>query len=179
MLCKPESTTKCEKWKSCHSADRILVVWALCQGRELEKGLYLSFLWPDPPFCLYNDRFITLVDVSKILPFQPTNLFGAKRGKPLPDWWLQGARKMYSFSDMLFSMESLVMVSTDGLCMWALYTRAQNLSHTSSERVCTETTHFSPVQGSHDLQQGSECSLPHTSHCREAQKENPSSKPNL
>ena len=54
---------------------------------------------------------------------------------------------------MLFSVESSVM--SDGENGWTMYVgtahSCQNMAHTSSERVCAETTHISPVQGNHNL----------------------------
>lgn len=100
-----------------------------------------------PPFCLYNDWFITLVDVCQILPFQPINLSGVKTGKPCLISGYKELQKYIRFQTYCFLWKALcwsfktdMYVDTEGLMPRTCHTPAVHFSHVS------------PVWGSRDLQ---------------------------
>lgn len=89
------------------------------------------------------------------------------------------SRKIYLFSDTLFSMESFVMIGKDRL-------------YIGTEALMTGTCHIMAVEGSvlkppilalckgvMTFKKEAKCPLPHGNHWREDQKETSSSKPNL
>lgn len=142
-----------KKWKSLSFCRQDSGSMSIIPEQRLGKSS--NFLGQIHLFFLHNDWFIVLVEVSQILPTQPSSLSGAKRGKPLPDKWLQGLEKYIHFQTRCFLWKALWwLVRTDSVHRhWSSHD--WNLSHTGSGRVCTKTTHFGPLQGSHDLQEGS------------------------
>lgn len=147
---------------------------AWCQGREWGERLYLSF-----------PRSSTFLSIQWLIhhfggcvsgsAIQPTNLSGVKTGKPcLISDTTRGYKNTSVFRHTVFYG-----TFCDGrprrICMWTLRVSCPELvPHQQSI-----STLSAPCEEVMTFKKHAKCPLTHRNHCKEDQKENPSSKPNL